>query len=146
MKKWLPIVILTFLLFGSALALNSLDTVYNQAKVEAGATTAALVESIDLSEFENHFALDLDESDRQLIRIALMTYSNGALLEHPVGISNLHQDSGIDAPYVGNKSSHKFHYSWCLSVADTKEKNKVSFHSREDAIQAGFEPCKRCNP
>lgn len=52
-----------------------------------------------------------------------------------------------DADYILNKNTKKFHYPWCSSVSDMKEKNKKSFHgSRDDVISAGYKPCKRCNP
>ena len=50
------------------------------------------------------------------------------------------------APYIGNRNSHKFHYAGCSSVDSMKEKNKVELQSREDAVSAGYIPCKRCNP
>lgn len=50
------------------------------------------------------------------------------------------------APYVGNANAMKFHYSWCESVGDMKEKNRVYFETREEAVEAGYVPCKRCNP
>ena len=48
--------------------------------------------------------------------------------------------------YIGNKNSMKFHYPSCKSVSQMKEKNKVEFYSREEAIQRNFTPCGECNP
>ncbi|MGN0363191.1 MAG: DNA/RNA non-specific endonuclease [Bilifractor sp.] len=50
------------------------------------------------------------------------------------------------ASYIGNANTHKFHRPDCSSVGRMSEKNKVSFGSREEAINAGYEPCKICNP
>lgn len=50
------------------------------------------------------------------------------------------------APYIGNANSRKFHYSWCSSVSDMKPSNRVEFYSRDDAVNSGYVPCKRCNP
>lgn len=50
------------------------------------------------------------------------------------------------APYVGNKNSKKLHQDWCASVADMKEKNKVEFTSKEDALDEGYTPCRQCRP
>lgn len=50
------------------------------------------------------------------------------------------------APYIGNRNSRKLHYAGCPSVESMKEKNKVEFQRRDDAISAGYVPCKRCNP
>ena len=49
--------------------------------------------------------------------------------------------------YILNANTHKFHYPTCKSVDKMSEKNKVEFHgTREEAIQAGYDPCKNCNP
>ena len=50
------------------------------------------------------------------------------------------------AMYVGNKSSHVFHYAYCGGVATMSEKNKVEFDTREDAVKAGYTPCSSCDP
>ena len=129
-----------------ALADDALDAAYQLASKDAGVTTTKLVNRIDLDEFTDYFNLVLDEDDEQLIRIALMAYSNGAILEHPRGINSNAFASIEEDPYVGNRNSKKFHYSWCSSVSNMKEKNKVTFSSREAAVQAGYEPCRQCNP
>ena len=129
-----------------AAADGGFDAAFDQASKEAGKTTTTLVERIDLSEFEDHFGLSLSEDEETLVRIALMAYSNGAILEHPAGIDHISLASIEEDPYVGNRNSRKFHYSWCSSVSDMKEKNKVTFHSREEAIEKNYVPCKKCNP
>ena len=49
--------------------------------------------------------------------------------------------------YVLNINTHKFHYPTCASVADMAEKNKrISTENREQIIEQGYSPCKRCNP
>ena len=63
------------------------------------------------------------------------TVSNRSLLTDDV--------SGI---YIGNKNSHVFHRDSCSSVKRMSEKNKIEFLSRDDAITAGYDPCKNCNP
>lgn len=50
------------------------------------------------------------------------------------------------APYVGNSNTFKFHYAGCGSVAKMNASNRVEFYSRDDAVNAGYQPCKRCNP
>lgn len=56
-------------------------------------------------------------------------------------------DIPTTAQYVGNSSKKKLHLGSCDS---TKKKiaphNRVVFSSREEAINAGYVPCKRCNP
>ncbi len=48
--------------------------------------------------------------------------------------------------YVGNANSKKFHYSDCSAAQKIKTSNRVEFSSREEAVRAGYVPCKRCNP
>ena len=49
--------------------------------------------------------------------------------------------------YVVNKNSKKFHNPTCDSVKDMKEKNKMYYEgTRDELIQQGYDPCKRCNP
>jgi DNA-entry nuclease len=50
--------------------------------------------------------------------------------------------------YIGNRNSHVFHYPYCDSVSDMKEKNKVYFEdaTRDEVMEQGFRPCQRCKP
>ncbi|MGI5963234.1 MAG: MBL fold metallo-hydrolase [Lawsonibacter sp.] len=48
--------------------------------------------------------------------------------------------------YVGNTNSKKFHLPDCTSVEEMKVDNQMLFSTREEAIQAGYTPCQRCNP
>lgn len=49
--------------------------------------------------------------------------------------------------YILNTNTHKFHETWCRSVSEMKEKNKQEFWGdRQELINAGYSPCKRCNP
>ena len=49
--------------------------------------------------------------------------------------------------YILNTNTHKFHKPSCSSVDDMKEKNKKEYQgNREDLIQQGYDPCKRCEP
>ena len=54
--------------------------------------------------------------------------------------------SSAAGTYIGNLNSHKFHYPTCKSVGKMSEKNKVTFSSRNDAINQGYSPCNNCNP
>ena len=54
-----------------------------------------------------------------------------------------------DAPtvmYIGNRNSHVFHTLDCDSVRTMKEKNKIEFYSRDEAIEKHYKPCNRCSP
>ncbi len=48
--------------------------------------------------------------------------------------------------YVLNANSKKIHYVDCPSVNNMKEENKVFTDDYEDAVNQGYEPCRRCNP
>jgi hypothetical protein len=48
--------------------------------------------------------------------------------------------------YVGSRNSDVFHRPSCSYVNQIHPENKVYFGSREEALGAGYRPCKRCNP
>ena len=52
----------------------------------------------------------------------------------------------LASSYVGNANSKKFHYADCSMVGKMNPANKVFMNTREEAINAGYIPCKRCNP
>ena len=60
--------------------------------------------------------------------------------------SSVSQESR-ETTYVLNTNTKKFHYPTCSSVDDMKEKNKQNYTgSRDEVINMGYVPCKRCNP
>lgn len=60
--------------------------------------------------------------------------------------SNSHSNSGEAGTYIGNTNSHKFHTPSCKSVSKMSEKNKITFSSRQAAINQRYSPCNICNP
>ena len=49
--------------------------------------------------------------------------------------------------YVVNTNSGKFHYPTCSSVDQMKPKNRWDYTgTRDELIEMGYQPCKRCNP
>ena len=49
--------------------------------------------------------------------------------------------------YIANKNTKKFHYPYCHSVDQMKDKNKRYLTcNRTDAISQGYSPCGNCNP
>ena len=92
-----------------------------------------------------------DETGRLVIRSAEEANLLALLPDTPLTRSPEDTDAGAPRRieyrvYVGNKNTKVFHYPFCPSVGDMKEKNKTPFASREDAVSAGFRPCRRCNP
>ena len=54
--------------------------------------------------------------------------------------------SSTSGNYIGNSNTGKFHDSSCQSVSKMSDRNKVSFSSRNQAINQWYIPCKICNP
>lgn len=48
--------------------------------------------------------------------------------------------------YLGNSNSRKFHYPSCKWAQKISPSHRVWFNSREQAIKAGYDPCKVCRP
>ncbi len=48
--------------------------------------------------------------------------------------------------YVGNVKSRRFHLPECEGAVKMSEKNRTRFETREEAIQAGYQPCGGCKP
>lgn len=48
--------------------------------------------------------------------------------------------------YIGNSNTKKFHYSWCTWAKKIAPSHKVYFKTREEAVSAGYVPCKVCKP
>jgi len=51
-----------------------------------------------------------------------------------------------ECPYVASKNSGVFHKASCPSAKRINEENKICFKTRQQAIESGRRPCKRCNP
>jgi DNA-entry nuclease len=52
-----------------------------------------------------------------------------------------------DAAYILNTNTKKFHRPSCSSVKQISQQNRQEFTgARDELIQKGYDPCKRCNP
>ena len=59
----------------------------------------------------------------------------------------LFQTPAATQQYVLNRNTKKFHKPTCGSVKQMKEKNRQVYEgTREEIIQRGYAPCKRCKP
>ncbi|HOJ12376.1 MAG TPA: MBL fold metallo-hydrolase [Clostridiales bacterium] len=58
--------------------------------------------------------------------------------------STQEEPSKQEGIYIGNINSKIFHRETCTTLPD--QKNQVKFNNREEAIDAGYTGCKRCNP
>lgn len=50
------------------------------------------------------------------------------------------------APFIGNKGSKKVHRASCQYGAKTSPGKRVYFNTYEEAVKAGYIPCKVCKP
>lgn len=53
-------------------------------------------------------------------------------------------NKNIDKNYIGNINSKIFHEPTCHTLP--AEHNRIYFDSKKEAINAGYRPCKNCNP
>ena len=61
--------------------------------------------------------------------------------------STVGSNDDLGTTYILNTNTKKFHYPYCDSVNEMKEKNKQVFTgSREEVIEMGYSPCGRCKP
>lgn len=51
-----------------------------------------------------------------------------------------------DIQYCANTNSKVFHRPDCSSVKTIKEENKLYLSDRQELIDLGYNPCKRCEP
>ncbi len=56
------------------------------------------------------------------------------------------QGETAEYKYVASKNSNVFHRPDCSSAKRIKPENLVGYRSRDEAINAGKRPCKRCKP
>lgn len=71
----------------------------------------------------------------------------GRTLPEERGEAESERALSAEQDYVVNTNTKKFHCPSCSSAKNIKDKNRLDFHgSREELIEEGYEPCKRCNP
>lgn len=70
--------------------------------------------------------------------------STEAHTEDGYGLASDKDEITYSTSFIGNKNSNVFHTSDCSSLP--KESNQVQFSIRQDALDAGYTPCSRCNP
>lgn len=65
--------------------------------------------------------------------------------EEPV-VKQESSTSNSDVTYWASANSDKFHYPNCEWAQKISSKNKVVFHSRDEALNSGYSPCHVCSP
>ena len=84
----------------------------------------------------------------------IVAYTDGSTLSFETSVSmpsSYTSDNAVATKdetdvYIGNKNSKVFHTPDCSGVSSMNEKNKVTFSSREEAVEAGYTPCSSCKP
>lgn len=91
---------------------------------------------------EADIARSVQPSDQSQVTAAQTSQAALDDPEDPEGLT----DVDMSYTYMGNANSMILHLTTCNSAAQTKVSNRVYFDSREEAIEAGYVPCKRCKP
>ena len=63
-----------------------------------------------------------------------------------VSTSNNDTKQSTSVRYVASSNSNKFHALSCSQASRIKDSNKITFSSREEAVNAGYTPCGLCKP
>lgn len=80
-----------------------------------------------------------------LLSTTMLAGASPAIPQHDLAHESLVAASD-GGQYIGNLNTHKFHYASCRYVSAMNPSNKVPFTTRDEAIQAGYVPCKVCRP
>lgn len=48
--------------------------------------------------------------------------------------------------YIGSARSDVFHHHWCLAAERIAPANRIFYRTREEAVRAGKQPCRKCSP
>lgn len=93
-----------------------------------------------------------DKGEGVSFHVFLYNVQPGITIDYATGESWLDdskttEDNEKNLNYVLNTNTHKFHKENCESIRDIAGSNKeVYTGNREDLINMGYEPCKRCKP
>jgi methylphosphotriester-DNA--protein-cysteine methyltransferase len=68
------------------------------------------------------------------------------LLGSMLAVTLSYDNTALAATYVGASTTGKFHYESCRWAQKIRDDHRVYFESREEAIDAGYVPCKVCRP
>ena len=107
-----------------------------------------LLESLKLKEtskipkISEEFGMSDEEFQQQMEMVR--AYKNGDTSALDDTTSSSSSSSGDT--YWASSSSGKFHNPSCEWAQKISSKNKVVFHSRDEAISSGYQPCSVCSP
>jgi hypothetical protein len=73
--------------------------------------------------------------------------SSGEQMEAELEVETDYEDyEMVGGFYVGSTTSNKYHRPDCRYAEKIKDENKIFFSDAEEAEEAGYSPCKVCNP
>ncbi len=88
-----------------------------------------------------------DNTERECDRTGLCQSNESSKSSTVTAAASPVPEDSVEQTYILNTNSHKFHHPSCASVRDSKAKNRETYvGAREDLIEQGYDPCKRCNP
>ncbi|MCE5287535.1 MAG: hypothetical protein LLG02_17075 [Pelosinus sp.] len=48
--------------------------------------------------------------------------------------------------YIGDVNTHVFHTPYCSYARRINTCDKITFYTRQEAINTGYDPCEHCHP
>ena len=103
--------------------------------------------SLEIGEYDNGlFVFGYYNYDGADLELYSMDLPERSAIEAAPASSSAPEPTEPVVQYIGNKNSKVFHRLSCDSVREMKEKNKVEFYTREEAVDLKYKPCQRCNP
>ncbi len=84
------------------------------------------------------------EAERQAAEEAAAAAAAAAAVSQAENAAAFQSSPSSGGEYIGNVNTHKFHRLTCGSLPD--EKNRAYLSSRDEAINLGYVPCKKCKP
>ncbi len=120
-------------------------SITEEKKIEVKSVDEKSAESIRESAESSVNEISTEEISTLETDESLSEENNAEIVEEVSGSET--EPAEPQVTYIGNKNTKKFHYPHCSSVDDMKESNKVYFYGdRQELIDKGYVPCKRCHP
>lgn len=97
--------------------------------------------------YNEHVELMQAQQEIQQLK-AELSKSHEAEVEALVSHLRLHPENEDqeDTEYIANARTGIFHRADCQYVAKMNPDNEIEYDSRDDAIDDGYRPCKKCRP
>jgi methylphosphotriester-DNA--protein-cysteine methyltransferase len=75
-----------------------------------------------------------------IVALTLSTFGLSAQTPNPAAQGSVPATTG----FVGNKEARIYHTPACKLVLKIKPENNVTFATKDEAVKAGYAPCKIC--